>query len=547
MKKMKKKRWLSAVLVLALAAVAAFSGCGGDAKTDGKDGESEEEGLQVIYNLGWGPSDPAQPYLEPNYQYMRFIFNTPLVYNWIDREGKIGTDYLLAESVEPNENHTQFVITLREGLKWHDGESLTADDLVFSQKFWAENPEASFEYFGVESQPGTWVADDERTVTVTYEESYWNFLDFLDETFYILPEHIFGGLDGTQFTEYKFEDGIPVGNGPFKYKESNADEYILLERFEDYYEPAEIQYLRLQLIDEDAIAVAAMQSGEIDVTATWDSNTTLLEADPTITVYKVPDNRVQGFWFNQSAEFLDDENIRKAIASLVNTEDLVQGALSGIGRPWEYAVPSFAAGYSDDLPTYATGVDEAKKYVEASGYTLGADGIYEKEGKKLSITWYDAYGEGSEINKAILILQQEAKKAGIDLQVQEVDDDTWSKYKDEKSWTLLFDYFTGSPNVGSLVDEFRYASDPERGHEVRWGPYFEEFNATIDAAEAAYRAGDDETAVEKIREVYTSLVDRAIFVPTWGYVNAYSANNRIDISKSAYAEFSYLNRISAAK
>jgi peptide/nickel transport system substrate-binding protein len=521
----------------------ALAGCGGD--QDDK-GNGADEGLQVIYNIGWGPDDPAQPYIYPSNTYMRFVFNTPLVYNWIDKDGNTGVDYLLAESVEPNADWTEFTITLREGLKWHDGEPLTSDDLVFTQDFWANNPEASFEYYGVEAQPGTWTAVDERTTKVVYEKSYWNFLRFLDDTLFLLPKHIFDGLDGAAFLEYKFENGIPVGNGPFKYVESNPEEYILLERFDDYYEPAEIKHLRLQLITEDSIAVAAMQTGEIDITATWDSNTTLLESDPNVTVYKVQDRRIQGFWFNQNMPFLDDENIRKAIASLVDTDELVQGALSGVGKPWKYVVPSFAAGFSDSLPTYTFSVDKAKEYIEASGYTLGADGIYEKDGKKLSITWYDGYGEGSEINKAILIIQQQAKKAGIDLQVQEVDDDTWSALRENKEWTLWFNYSYADTLAGGTIDEFRYSLDKERNEEVLWGTDYDAAAAILDAAETAYIAGDEATANGKLGEFYTLLVEKGIFVPTWAYVNAYSGNNRLDISKSAYAEFSYLNRITAA-
>ena len=78
------------------------------------------------------------------------------------------------------------------------------------------------------------------------------------------------------------------------------NEYTLLTRFDEYYEPALIKDLRVQYVTEDTMAVLAMQSGELDVTRTWDAITAELDKTEGVTVYRFPETRVDMLWFNVS-------------------------------------------------------------------------------------------------------------------------------------------------------------------------------------------------------------------------------------------------------
>lgn len=531
---------LSVALLFALTAI--LSSCGS------KEPAGPAGPFQVIYNLGSGPEDPLNPYIIPNYKYTRFLVNSPLVFFWTDRSGKSSMDYILAESIDISGGYTEFTIKLRANAKWHDGEPVTAHDLVYSKDFWYDDGIPYSMYFGRETLPGVWTEVDAKTVNVKYQEPYNSFLEFLDMSFVVVPSHIFEGKTAEEIVQYKFEDkgGIPVGNGPFKYVSHSPDEYIQLEKFADYYEPAVIDNMRVQLIREDSIAVAAMQTGELDVTTTWDSNTNLLQNDPNINVYMVADGRVLSIWFNLENEHAADVNIRRAISCLVDQDAIVKGPLAGIGIPTKTYMPVSGVGYDPSIETLPYNIEKAKECVEASGYTMGTDGYYEKNGQRLSIHWPNVMGQGSIDDLMGLVIQQEAKKAGIEIVWEQVAYNTWVNARTEATWFAEFNYYMAKPTASAFAVQLADGFNRARYGNQYYGGFLETAEALADKAVKAEQAGDAAGAAEGIKEFQRFLRDNQILIPIYYYVNCYSARNTIDISASALSEFCFINRVKPA-
>ena len=161
---------------------------------------------------------------------VRLIYSSLFKYNG---QGELIPD--LAESYALGENGLVYDIFLKENLLWHDGEPLTADDLIFTIRT-IQNPEYKSplrnNWQSVEIEK-----IDQRTVRFKLKNAYAPFLHNL--TVGILPKHLWAGISAQNFplALYNLK---PVGSGPYKFKESTRDEAgkiesITLTRFKDFY------------------------------------------------------------------------------------------------------------------------------------------------------------------------------------------------------------------------------------------------------------------------------------------------------------------------
>lgn len=514
------------------------------ASTRPTDDSKIDHDARVIYNLGWGaPRNYQNPYYMPGSDFMRHIFCSPLVMFAAAPDGTKTMEYVLAENVECSADMTEFTITLRDGIKWHDGEPITAHDVVYSATvLWYDDSFMYSMYYGREEQPGVWTEVDERTVNVKYEEPYSTFLTYLDEKLVIAPAHIFEGITGEDLNTFAF-DGMPVGSGPFKMVDYNEGEYILLERFDDYYEPALIKELRLQFLTEDSVAVLAMQSHEIDITRTWDAITNALDATDGVTVYRVPETRVDILLFNISdAMPYSDPYVRKAYTCLINTDEIAANVLGNMQVAYHNIYYKNSEVFDPTLNFESLNIEQAKAYLEEGGYTLGDDGYYQKDGKRLELDFNHTQGPGSDREKIGLTLQHNAKQAGIYMTVNNYDDTSWDEKSEKGTWDVIIDYVGEGETAAECTADFGYLCESERG-DLYFGEYKEDIIALCDAVKAARDSGDNATAIAKAKELAQFMRDNALCVPMGGYVTAYNTQNNVHIEDCCYDELQYLNRI----
>lgn len=570
-----KTKKLTALFLAMVMVLSLFAGCGGqnDNNDSGDDSNTANNGgtdvqteiwltgkpastrpaddslidydASVIYNIGWGePDNYANPYLCPGYDFMRHVFCSPLVMFYAEPDGTKGMEYVLAENVECNADMTEFTITLREGLKWHDGEPLTAHDVVYSATdLWYDDGFLYSMYYGREAQPGVWTEVDERTINVKYEEPYADFLDgYLDKALVVAPAHIYEGLEGDELNTYSAE-GMPVGSGPFKMVSYNEGEFIQFERFDDYYEPALIKSLRLQFVTEDSVAVLAMQSGDIDITRTYDAITNALDATEGVTVYRVPETRMDFLMFNMSgSKPYSDPYVRKAYACLFNCEEICSSVLGNMHKPINNIFYPNSEVYDESLNTLSFSVEQAKTYLEEGGYTMGDDGYYAKDGKRLELDFCHTQGAGSDREKIGLTLQYYAKQAGIYMTVNNYDDESWTTRRDNGEWDIIIDYYMEGLTAADCVADFGYFAKEDYRYNV-FGEYAADIRALVDAVNAASHDGDNATAVAKAKELAKLIGDNALMIPAGIYVTAYNTRSDVHIEDCCYDEFQFLNRI----
>ena len=243
----KTRRRVIAPIALALAATIGLAACAqGDAAPETTSAEATG---QFTYAIA---SDPTS--LNPINVGDRWgLTVTNLVYSPLARvEGDGTVVNELAESIEPADDGLSVTVTLKEDLKWSDGEPLTADDVVFTytNKAVRENGNADLLYVG--DQPITAEAADERTVVFHLPSVSAAALSNIATETYIIPEHVYG--DVTDFSVSEL-DPIAVGSGPYKLTEYERGQYLTFEANENYYgEAPKIPEVTLRIVaDADTV------------------------------------------------------------------------------------------------------------------------------------------------------------------------------------------------------------------------------------------------------------------------------------------------------
>ncbi|HRJ42816.1 MAG TPA: ABC transporter substrate-binding protein, partial [Caldilineaceae bacterium] len=168
----------------------------------------------------------------------------------------------LAESYELSDDGTVWTFHLRPGITWHDGQPLTAADVAFSYNLYQATEGFPFlpvytDYFDSVEAP------DDSTVVITLSEAIPNMesqLVFL----YVLPEHIWGGLEGDAAVE--FENAAMIGSGPFKMVENSQNQFVHLAAVKDHYLQApKVDEVIFQTFDNQDALVQALKTGQVDM------------------------------------------------------------------------------------------------------------------------------------------------------------------------------------------------------------------------------------------------------------------------------------------
>ncbi|MDR1796498.1 MAG: ABC transporter substrate-binding protein [Clostridiales Family XIII bacterium] len=319
----------------------------------------------------------------------------------------------MAESWEPSADALTYTYTLKEGLKFSDGSDLTAEDVVFTYETirdnQAENGQVDL------TRLASAEAVDDRTVRFSLSEPYSPFVD-TTARIGIVPSDAY---DADAFTEH------PIGSGPWKVLQYDANQQIILAPNEYYYEGApSIPQVTVVNLDENS-ALAAAKSGQLDVVMV-DPNYVDEPVDGMhIQRLETMDIRMFGWPVQPEGEVMGQEGyeitfgnavtsdlaVRKALAIGLDRQAIVDNAFNGVGKP--------AVSFTDNLVWAAPGdpadnrKEEAKALLEEAGWVdTDGDGIREKDGVDCAFNVYAA--ENARYLLAVAVAQ-DALELGVQI------------------------------------------------------------------------------------------------------------------------------------
>jgi peptide/nickel transport system substrate-binding protein len=402
-----------------------------------------ERSKTVIFDIDEGPvADPKlwNPYAAGrriDQGFMQAVIEPLFILNLESLDGEVLP--WLGESMTPNEDATVWTIKLRDGIKWSDGEPLTADDFIFTVNMGMDNND-------LKSMPSfDNVASVEKVDDLTvqfnltesdYRFGFNNFTVTSTSSFFIAPKHIWEGQDPATFTNYDPEKGWPVFSGPYLLDSVSENEFTYV-RNDDWWGvdagfnlPAPEKLIWVAYGSEET-RTAAMSRNELDSLMGVNLGSFLVLQQKTGTIiawrdelpFAWTDPCARNFHFNLTKEPWNDAKMREAINYAINRDQIIDIAYEGTSSAslsWlpeynifkPYIQAGVDAGLYDKYPLLTYDPDKAKAIFEELGYTLNADtGYYEKDGEELSMTI--ANFDATEMNSVVALLVEQFHAVGI--------------------------------------------------------------------------------------------------------------------------------------
>jgi peptide/nickel transport system substrate-binding protein len=310
-----------------------------------------------------------------------------LLFEGLTRTGAGGLpEPALAERWALSDDALVYTMTLRAGLRWHDGQPLDADDVVFSYRALKRS-----DFPGPPALRTLWqdvLVDpiDERQVQFRLPTPFSPFLSAL--TTPVLPEHLLGETPLGEWPSAPFSTS-PVGSGPYRLARLDGQS-ALLEANRDYYgQPPLIDRIELRFYAEADEMLAALDEGAIDgagYLATREGGPTVVRPAET-TSYNLPLDGYTVLTFNLRRAPLDRLELRRALALGLDKRLLVEQALGQRAQPVDTPIlPSWYWAYAPEADWYAPDPQRAAITLGELGYTPGPDGVLARAGDALRLS-----------------------------------------------------------------------------------------------------------------------------------------------------------------
>ncbi|MDP9397439.1 MAG: ABC transporter substrate-binding protein [Actinomycetota bacterium] len=329
----------------------------------------------------------------------------------------------LAERAEPNADLTEWTVTLRDGVTWHDGKPLTAEDVKFSFEYYQEQAGASGRYahhvFDVPPLRAASVVDP-RTIRLSYEAPAPAFRIMPGADLPILPKHVWEGVTDPRTAS----TGPPVGSGPYKLVQIVPDQLYRFEANPAYFKGRPtVDVLELPIVRDPSAAFAALRTGEVGsvASAVPPELVDQFSRNADIRIAKSTKFESTQIFFNARKAPLDDARLRKAIAMGVDRKALVDTVLLGHGRPGlpTFLHPDSPWAVAEERPDHNPAA--ARTLLDQAGYTPGPDGVRRAPGgNPLEFTLLVSSFAPPDIRAGQLISQQLAP-LGVRLRVEALD------------------------------------------------------------------------------------------------------------------------------
>jgi peptide/nickel transport system substrate-binding protein len=437
--------------VAAVAGSSFLAACGGDDGGGGNGsggGGSQSSGGVLIHGATGGGAkdtlDPHQPVTNPDISRVSNLFEPLLFWN-----NNYELEPALAESVESSSDGRTWTIKMREGVTFHNGKDVTAEDAWFSIQRFAD-PKAPLSAGGQLAQ----IIDFQSTKVVdpTTLELVLNTPYAILDT--LLAEYTAGIIP------VDFDINNPVGTGAFAYQSFEPGKTSTFTRYADYWgEPAFVDELQIQDFADDNAKVNALQAGQIQTVDNLPYNLidTIESAGGGVLVSDT------GAWvpftMRVDEDPFSDVRVRQAMRLIVDRQAMIDQTLSGYGTLGNDLYAPFDSAYASDLPQREQDIDQAKSLLKQAG----------REG--LQVELFTGDDIGSVAPAAANLFVEQAKLAGVDVKVTKKTpfyDDDYLSYPFAQDFWNTRNYIaqavvgTFPPDQGGTYNETHWDNEEHR-------------------------------------------------------------------------------------
>ncbi|MBI5178141.1 MAG: peptide-binding protein [Nitrospinae bacterium] len=354
----------------------------------------------------------------------------------------------LAESWEIKNKGKTIIFHLRTGVKWHDGAPFTSADVMFGYRT-IINKNTPTPYSEDFLQVEKAEAPDDLTFIVHYKKPFapalasWGMLT-------VLPRHL---LEGKDITKSELSRK-PIGTGPYRFVEWRAQERIVLEANKEYFEGEPwIRRYVFRIVPDTATQFLELKTGALDLMnltpIQYSRQTGTKDFQQNFQRFSYTANAYTYMGYNLRRDIFKDVRVRKAIAYAIDRNEIVQGALMGLGKPTTGPYKPGTWQYNQNAVKYDYSPEKARQLLAEAGWKdTNGDGVLDKGGKKFEFEIITNLGNDTR-KKTAEIIQGKLKNVGISVKIRVLE------------WASFLKEFINKRNFDATILGWTVSPDPD--------------------------------------------------------------------------------------
>lgn len=477
-----KKKLLALFLALVMVG-AVLPGCGDGSKDPGGQGNNGKtgepvKGGEITVGIAQDLDDSLDPHQTVAAGTREVLFN---IFEGLVKPNSDGEMIpAVAEKYTLSEDGTTYTFTLREGVKFHNGQTVTAEDVVYSINRCAAVPEGQEKpLVAAFSAVKSVEALDEKTVAVTIAQRDLEFISYM--TAAIIP------------ADYENQDTAPVGTGPFRFVSRTPQQDFVMERFEDYWgAPAWLDKVTYKICENADALVMNLNGGSIDLCAHLTS-AQASQLNQNFQVLEGTMNLVQAIYLNNQAKPFDNQLVRQALCYAIDRQGIMDMVADGHGTAVGSSIyPAFTKYFLPELvDKYPHSVEKAKELLAQAGYPDGFD---------MTISVPNNYQPHMDTAE---VVAEQLREAGINVTIQPVEWSTWldTIYNGRQFQATVVGVDAANMTARAMLE--RFTSDYAKN-------FINYSNPAYDALfQQAINATDEATQTDLYKQMETMLADTA--------------------------------------
>ncbi|MEU4194946.1 ABC transporter substrate-binding protein [Kribbella sp. NPDC026611] len=513
-----RARRIVALALTGLLAAATLAACSnGDGKTSSSGASAS--GATVL-NIGM----PNGPQTENHNPFLGSSSGASLGYRWM-----IFEPLVMINGIKPTEpgkpwlatewkwdaNFTKLSFTIRDGVKWSDGQPMTADDVAYSFQLRKDH-----EGLNQDAIPYGTITASGNKVDLTFTRSQFTNQNKI-LTVFVVPKHQWSTLkDPTQDILKN-----PIGTGPYTVKSFTPQTTTLTLRDSYWQDLPKVKELRYTSYNDNNAQTTALANGSSEWSFVFVPNVKAVyqAKDPKNHKLWFPANLgIHGLWINTTKKPFDNPALRRAMNLVINRDDIFQQGEAGYFYPKVESVTGIPtpAGESFIAPEYkdkkhAVDVDGAKKELSDAGFKLEGNVLKDPTGKPVTITLTDPAG-WSDYQTDLEIIKDNLSTIGIKATVDKANQDAWFKNIDTGNFEAAMHWTNGG---ATPFDIYQNIMDGKILKPVGTGGVsgnYGRFNSpeATTALNQYANAADDATRTTALNTLQKIMVEQMPMIPT---------------------------------
>ena len=401
-------------------------------------------------------------------------------------------------------------LTLRDGVTFHDGSALDAEDVVATYHF-AMDPENGCPISGSLKTLESVEAIDSGTVLFKLKSPFVSF-----------PFQLRLGILPSESAGTKLLGEGLVGTGPYRLEKFKAGEEILLAAYSGYFGGApKLERVRFRILTNATTRLLEIRSGGLDLlqNAVPPYSLKFLDREAGIRTMRAPGASYQYLGFNLEDPLLSDIRVRRAIAHAIDRETLIAYVMQGQARPADSFFPPEHWAHTDGAPGYLYDPELSKKLLDEAGLK-DPDG----DGPLMRVTLSYKTSTDKTANEAARVIADQLSKVGIGVEVRSFEWGTFFSDVKKGNFQMMSLRWVGISDPDVLYYIFHSSSVPPGG--ANRGRYLsEEVDEWLDASRVEF---DLEERTELYRRVQEKVARDLVYVSLWWPDNVLVLNEGIE-------------------